>query len=542
MSKPNHPILYIKDKHDLYSRVFGGMKNNASKRIMINTGATYARSILSAGLVLFSSRWVLGALGKTDFGLFSVVGALIIFITFINSLVGSSVSRHFAYSMGQSGSDEVNRWFNTAFSMHLTLATVLILAGWPLGEYVVTNYLNIPEARMEVCLWVYRVSLWATFFSMISIPFIAMFTAKQHLAELAMWGLLQSVLIFILAFFLTDAPGDRLLYYAVGMAVIMSGIQIGQILRALFLFNECAFVWSHRFDKSRFKDIGSFALWSLVGGLGWVFRNQGSAIMINIFHGPRANAAFGIALQLSNQANHLSAAMMGAFSPEITTSEGRGERERMLSLALRVCKLGTLLVLLFAIPLLVEMEYILKLWLHKPPSHSALFCQLIICTFLIDRLTSGYMLAVNAQGKIAAYQATVGGALFLTIPVVWVFLKVGYPPTSVGVAFIITMVVGSLGRVLWVKHKFNLSVINWILSIVIPCLFVAVCAGAMAVLPRWFLPQSFNRLVLASALSCSVFIFLTWFVALDEQERGFVGNSILPMVSKILPVGRKARR
>ena len=248
---------------------------------MINTGATYVRSIISAGLILFSSRWILNALGETDFGLFSVVGSLIIFITFLNSLMGSSTSRHFAYAIGQGKSEEVKRWFNTALGIHLCLATGLILAGWPLGEYVVTHYLTIPAERVDVCTLIFRISLGATFFSMISIPFVAMFTAKQCLTEIAIWGITQSASSFILALLLTKAPGDRLLFYALGMAGIIAGVQICQIVRAFFLFSEYTLIGKYWFNKNRIKDIFTFASWSLIGGLGVTLRNQGSAILIN---------------------------------------------------------------------------------------------------------------------------------------------------------------------------------------------------------------------------------------------------------------------
>jgi O-antigen/teichoic acid export membrane protein len=479
----------------------------------------------------------LNALGETDFGLFSVVGSLILFITVLNSIMGSSVSRHFAYAMGSGNPEEVNHWFKTALIIHLCLATTLISVGWLLGEYIVTNYLTIPAERVDVCVCVFRISLGAAFFSMISIPFMAMFTAKQCLTEVAIWGITQSVSFFILAFFLTKASGDRLMLYALGMAGIISGVQIGQIVRAFFLFNECSLTGKHWFSKIRLKKIFSFASWSLFGGLGITFRNQGSAILINLYYGPQVNAAYGIAMQVSNQVNQLSAAMMGAFSPEITSSEGRGERVRMLNLSMRACKLGTLLVLLFAVPLMAEMNYVLKLWLQEPPEFGARFCNLILCTFLIERLTSGYMLAVNAEGKIAGYQATVGGVLLMTLPLSWFFFEAGYPPTSVGAAFIITMLVCSFSRVLWVKYKFCQPVYQWIQNVIIPCLIVAVGGIIATILPRFFLVESFHRLVLVSLLSGIVTLVTTWFFAFDEKERKSLKKNIIPLLQKSSPKG-----
>jgi O-antigen/teichoic acid export membrane protein len=356
----------------------------------------------------------------------------------------------------------------------------------------------------------------------VSVPFIAMFTAKQHMPEIASWGMVQSVLTFILAFLLTQTSGDHLLWYAGGMATIPIFVQACQISRAFFIFRECAVERRYWFDKKRLKEISSFAIWNLIGSLGALLRNQGSsAILLNIFFGPRVNAAYGIANQVSAQTNQLSAAMMGAFSPEITSCEGRGDRERMLSLSLRSTKFATILILLFAIPLMVETEYVLKLWLRQPPEYTAMFCRLILTTFLIDRLTSGYMLAVNAHGRIAAYQATLGTSLVMTLPLAWLFLKLDYPSTSVGVAFIITMTFCSLGRVFWVQRLFGMPASKW-LTVFIPCSLVATAATISALLPRCFLSPSFNRLVLTTASCIVVSLLTSFFWALNDSERVFL--------------------
>jgi Membrane protein involved in the export of O-antigen and teichoic acid len=367
---------------------------------------------------------------------------------------------------------------------------------------------------------------------MISIPFVAMFTAKQHIAELAVWGLLETILVFILSWILMFVSSDRLMFYAVGMVAILVFIQVAQIIRAVIVFCECSINRRQWFDKRRLREIFSFAGWNLIGGIGATMRDQGSAILLNLFFGPKINASYGIANQVSSKTNQLAAAMMGAFMPEITASEGRGDRGRMLDLSLRACKFGTVLVIIFAIPLMVEIDYVLKLWLVRPPLHTALFCQLILCSFLIDRLSAGYMMAVNAYGRIAAYQTTLGTILVFTLPLAWIFLKVGFAPTSVGVAFIITMAICSLGRVLWARHLFCVPVKNWIITVFIPCLIVAVASTLGALAPSWFLQSSFTRLTLATSVSIVATLLTAWFIALDLRERTFIVANTRRLLSK----------
>lgn len=506
---------------------------NQSQRILLNTAVTYTRSIIAIALVLFSSRWVLNALGQTDFGIFTVVGSIIIFIVFLNSVIAASVGRHYAYAIGRGNNDEVNRWFNAALSLHLCMAVVFAIIGWPIGEYLIYHTLNIPLDRILEALFVFRVSLISAFFSMISVPYVAMFTAKQHIAEIAVWNLMQTILIFILAGTLIYVSSDRLIFYAVGMVFIIVFIQIGLIARAKVNFYECKINHSQWFDKKRFKEIFFFTGWNLIGSLGALLRDQGSAILLNLFYGPKVNAAYGIANQVSNQTNQLSAAMITAFMPEITTREGRGDREQMIDLSIRACKYGTLFILIFAAPLIVEIDYVLKLWLIEPPAHTAKFCQLILIAFMIDRLSSGYMLAVNAYGKIAAYQLTLGFILIFTLPLSWLFLKLGYSPTSVGTAIVITTASCSLGRILWVRYLFNIPVSKWTSVVLIPCFIVASASILCAIIPHLFYQSSLSRFLIVTILSITATMITAWVIVFDINERKFIIQTIRQASGKI---------
>jgi len=503
-----------------------------NKRIALNTVVTYTRSLVAIGLALFSSRWILNSLGQTDYGLFSVVGSIIVFITFFNNLMSASTARHYAFSIGQADAVGLNQWFNAAVSIHLCIAALFIVVGWPIGEYVVGHVLSVPGARLEACLWVFRFSLVSAFFSMFSVPFVAMFTAKQQLAEVAGWGITQSALTFVLAWTLRYASGDRLLFFSAGMVSIMVLVQVSQIVRAVMVFDECGMARSQWFDRRKSRDIFSFALWNLFGGCGVLFRDQGSAILLNVFFGPGVNAAYGIATQVSNQTNQLSSAMIGSFSPEITACEGRGDRQRMLSLSQRASKFGTLLVLLLAVPLIVETDYVLKLWLRVPPPQAAQFCQLILGTFVIDRLSTGYMLAVQAHGKIAAYQATLGSSLLLTLPLSWMLLKMGLAPTSIGFAFIATMILTSTGRALWGRHLFGVPLADWLGKVVWPSTLVALVSLAGAFFLHCLLAPSLLRLGLVGVASVTLSLSGAWFVALDQAEREFAGAGVRRILSR----------
>ena len=497
-----------------------------SQRIALNTVTIYSCTVLGAAFSIFSSRWVLNALGSSDFGLFGVVGSVICFITFFNGVLAASSARHFAFSIGQGQPEEVNKWFNTALCIHFILPAILISVGAPIGEYCIRHVFVINADRIGASLWVFRISLLTAFINMTSIPYIAMYTAKQEIFELAIWGIVQSIICFGFAYNLRTVTCDKMLFYAGYAAGTSIFAQVAQIIRATWKFKECQCHFNHWFDRVRFKEIVLFASWNLIGSVGAMVRNQGCAILLNMNFGTKVNASFAVANSVSSQTLTLSTAMVTSFAPAVTSVEGGGERQRVLYLALQFCKFGTYLLLFFVIPLMLEMDYVLDIWLKTPPQYTTEFCWFIIITFVLDRMTGGQMTAVNAKGKIAAYQASLGTILILTLPLAWLFIKLGFSPLSVGAAFVITQACCSLGRVFWARHLLGMPVLPWVKEVVIPCLLVTGIASGIASIPRFTLAPSVTRFVLVGAISVTLTAVSGWFLLLDAKERTFLMNNI----------------
>lgn len=473
---------------------------------------------------------MLSSLGHTDYGIYSLVGTLIVFVTALNSLMSSSAARHLAYASGENGGASVNQWFNAAFGIHLALAAALVLIGWPIGEYLVLNVLNLPSERVSTGLIVFRLSLTAAFVSMLSVPFIAMFTAKQRFGELAIWGVLQSAMIFCVAAAMLVVGGDLLWKYSLGVVTVGVCVNLAQMYRAYSRFPECRLRLSMMFDKAKFSELFRFASWNLFGWIGVLLRDHGSAVLINLYFGPSANAAYAVATQVSNQASQFSSALISAFSPAINAKEGAGERAEVLALSEKASIYGTLLALLVAVPLIASMDDLLYLWLGNVPDGSAFFCYFILLTFIIDRTSSGYMLAVQATGRIAAYQATVGLSLICTLPIAWVMVIYGSPPWTVGLAAVFTMSITTIGRALWGRHMFGIPLSRWLSKVVFPCLFIGVSGISGAVYVGSFFTRSIIVIVVSSLAAVSIQLFLIYFCLLSKEEKTKIGRAVLRKV------------
>ncbi len=489
-------------------------------------------------LGLFSSRWVLHALGAVDYGLMSLVGTIIVFLSFLNNVTANSVGRFFSLAIGKDDKEETNKWFNVALLVHTVFPIVLILIGWPIGEWTIHNFFNIPDERINTAIWVYRFSLISGFFGMATAPFIGMFTAKQRIYELSIFGILQVLLMFLLSYSLTYYEGDAWLLYSGGTVLIGVLTCAVQALRAQYLFAECKIDLKRALDTLKIKSLFSFAGWQLFGSFGALLRGHGTSILLNKYFNPisfpHVNASYSIGNSISGYTYTLSAALLGAITPEILASEGRGNRQKMLSQANRASKFGVMLMILFAVPLLIEMEYVLELWLKSPPLLASTFCRGILIMMIIDQLTYGQMVAVNAVGKIAGYQMMLGGFIILTLPIAWIFLVYGYGPTSVCLAFIITAVMLTIGRVIWAKYLTGLSPEKWVRQVFKPCMIVIIIGIAAGYsIKRFSGEESIIRLAEVIAVTFVSWVFLGWFLVADDDEKLYLKHKFLFIIDKM---------
>lgn len=511
-----------------------------TKRIILNVAATYGRSFITLFMGLFSARWVLEALGQTDFGLYGVVGSVIFFVTFLNTVLSMSMTRFYSFSIGAGKNmteveahNDLKGWFNTALSIHICLPLILITIGYPVCAYALDNWLVIPPERMQSCVWVLRMSFACAFVSMVSAPYVAMFTAYQYITELVVFNLLQTTVLFAGAYALLYCPGDRLIVYAALHLIVYSVILILQVLRARRIFTACRVSLSHMFNKKRLKEVFVFSGMKALGGLAWVLRGNGSSMLLNIAFGPKANAAFSVSQQLSSQASAFSGHLIGAMTPAVTTAVGAGDTNNARALTMRCCKFGALLVIFFGVPLIVEMEYFLTLWLKTVPLYAKELCSAMILVFLFDYLTNGHQIAISATGKITAWQTYDAIVLFCTLPIGWAYIKLGMGVPGIGYAYLTTIVLMSLGRLYFAKKLMDISILEWGKTVFIPLFFLFGIVYGIDIMIVANIEMSFWRLCLTSSVSFLATLVLGWLIVLDQSEREYILSGLNKLKRKI---------
>ena len=502
-----------------------------NKRIILNTIATYGRSMIGVLCGIFSTRWVLEALGHVDFGLYGLVGSLVIFVAFINIQFSTAIARYYAFAIGEAkvatdknyALNETRSWFTVAVLIHLILPTILVGIGYPIGSYAITNgLLNIPSDRIDVCLWLWRFACLSCFIGMMSVPFQAMYTAKQYIAELTIYSLLQTIIKTAFIYYMVCNPGDWLWGYGLGMFFVTIIPPLLICVRAYCVFPECRLVFKALREKWRIGKLGSFAFWQGTGGVGFIASHQLMSVIVNQYFGARITGSFAVSQTVAAESASLTGALQGAFAPAITTACGANDYEQMRKMAFRVCKIGTFLTLLFALPMALEIDNLLLVWLKNPPPMASELCIATLIFIVIEKLSSGHITAVNATGKVAKFQ-TVRGLLrtsvaLLALILIWFTHSV----VAMSIALPISALIVVLGDVYLAQTRAGLSIQYWIKRVVLPIMAIVLITVLIGFLPRVIFSNPWLRLLFTSAISVVVMLFLGWFFLLDSDEKIFI--------------------
>ena len=495
-------------------------QNNTTKRIAKNTLMLYFRQILIMIVSLYTVRVVLNTLGAEDYGIYNVVAGVVTMFSFLSSSMATASQRYFSFALGQNDSESLKKYFSMSFTIYCLIALVVLILAETVGLWFVTQKLVIPCERQKAAFWIYQASIFSMICTILTAPFMASIIAHEDMNIYAYVSIIEVVLKLGIVFLLPLFAIDKLIFYGSLMAsVVFINTAIYRTI-CVKKYVECKF--SFFWEKSLFKELVSYTGWNMFGSAVGVFKNQIVNIILNQFFNPVVNAARGIAAQVNSAVNSFAQNFSTAVRPQIIKSYASGEKEKMLQLMFRSCKATFLLMFVFALPLILEMPYVLKLWLKNVPEYAVLFTILALIDALVDTISYPLMATAQATGKIKLYQAVVGGVLLLNAPIAFVVLKLGAPAFSV---FIVSISVTSLAfivRLCILKKLINFSFWNFIWKVFIP---IICCAGLAFIIPyfvRNMLDSSFIRLCVTVIVSVICVTLSGYFVALSKNERQWI--------------------
>lgn len=489
-----------------------------NKRIAKNTVFLYVRMLLVMGATLYTSRVVLNVLGAEDYGLYNVVGGLVTMFTFLNGSLGSATSRYITLELGRKDYERVNRVFNVALLIHIILAVLIIILAETIGLWFFYEKMTIPEERMSAAFWVYQISILTCFFSLTQVPYNAMIIANENMRIYAWVGIVESVFKLAIAFILPFAPFDTLVYYALLLCVVQISIMLFYRIYCGRNFKESKILRYK--DKTLYKEMFSYAGSDLIGNLSVLAQGQGLNILLNMFFGPVVNAARGIAYQVQGAVTQFSNNFMTAVRPQIIKSYAEGDINGMMRLVKDSSCFSFYLMWLICLPIFLETNYILSLWLGEYPEHSVSFLRLVLILCLIQTLKTPRTTVFHATGHIQRINIVVGSILCGVLPVAYLLLKFGCEPESVFMAANVTMVVSEFVSALILKRYIDYSASKYLMEVHGRCILVACLSILMPVMiyDKWLEP-TFGRLVLTVFITSISIITVVFAVGIRSGVR-----------------------
>lgn len=492
---------------------------NNRERAAFNTIVVYVRLILNTLINLYLARAVLLALGVEDFGIYSLVGSVVSMLSFLSSSMSVSTQRFLSFHLGKKDYNIQNTIFSSSLFLHFMLGIVISVLLLLIMPWVFNSSIQIPDARLTTAQSVYLIMVGGTLCTILSVPYEATITAHENFLFISVLSVAIHLLKLIFVFFLPFVSYDKLIIYALIIFLTQLLTLLVQWLYCKWNYSESLFN-IHNIKRDTVKRITSFTVWNTFGGLAVVGRTQGLSVVINIFSGVISNAAYGIATQISGALRSIAMGVQSALNPQIMKNEGAGEHSGMIRLALFQSKYTYLILFLLALPLYLYMPFVLKIWLKEVPLDAVVYCRLVLIVVLIQQISSGLPVAIQAVGNIKAYQITISTIILLTVVLAYAFLKFGLPGYYAIIASVIIEIICLIVRPFFGAHYGGVSIKSFITVVLVPCIFITIVSLSLSYLFFKFVLSS-ESLVGLLLLICvsSTSIILSSFLTMSKYEK-----------------------
>ncbi len=503
-----------------------------NKRIAKNTMLLYVRMGVMMIISFFTARITLNSLGVVDYGINNVVGGLVSMFSLISNSLSGSVSRFMTYGLGKGDKKELNTIFSTSINIHIILAIIVVIAIETAGVWFLNNKMVIPAERLTAAHWVLQSSTLLFAISLLSVPYNAAIIAHEKMGVYASFTLFDAFSRLAIVFAIKYYDGDRLILLAVISLIPSLVKQFYYWHYSKKHFDECTYhaVW----DKRIFKEMFGFAGWNFIGCTAGLAKDQGVNLAINMFTGPAINAARGIAMQINGIISQFIGNFMVAVNPQITKEYAAGNYKRMHSLIFKSTRFSYFLFLFLSIPILLEVETILYIWLGQIPAHTVLFTRLVIILSLAEILSNTLITAQNATGKIRNYQIVVGGILLMNFPISYILLRMGYFPEITVIVAIIISQLCLAARLSFLRNSIKLPVVFFVKEVYCNIIFVSISALVIPLLCHLLIDNNLMRFITVCIVSVITSALAIYFIGCNKDERTFIRRHINTIKNKIL--------
>lgn len=493
---------------------------STTTRVIKNTGFLYVKMGITVFISLYTTRLILASLGASDFGVFNIVGGAITMLGFLNSTMANATQRFMSYAEGEGNLAKKKQVFNVSMVLHIIVAIltglILLASMYPLFNGI----FNILPERIFAAKIIYLSLIVSTMFTIVNVPYDSVMNAHENMLYYSIIGILEAFLKLIVAYACVYAVYDKLIVYGVLMAIIPFVTLTIMKVYCHRKYEECVIGFRQYWNKLLVMDIASFSGWNFLTAISSLASYYGAGLVLNHFFGTILNAAQGIANQVNGQMSAFSLNLMKAVNPIIVKRAGAKDVEAMNKATLASGKYSTLLIVFFAVPFILEMHYVLAIWLKEVPEWTSLFCCLQLVITIICQMTSSAATAIYAEGNIKWY-AIYKSVMNLT-PVLLTYIAFAFhgAPYWLYITMIAIWAIGGDCVILrYACKQCRLQTTNFLKEVFTPVLLVAALMLLCGYIPHKFLSESFLRLFICVLTTSLVFGISIWLLVFKAQER-----------------------
>lgn len=486
---------------------------------------------LTMGVSLYTSRIIIDALGIEDYGLYNVVGGTVGLFTFFSASMQSATQRFLSFELGQNNKEKYNKVFNVNLVLYFFISLLILIIAETVGLWYITNKLNVPDGRENIVNIIYQVSIVATCLSILRIPYTSGIVSQEKMSFFAYVSILESILKLVIVYFIVNTESDKLVLYSILILVVTI------IINAIYIIycsrdRESLYKFSLSKDKSIYLSILSFSSWRLLGASAQMTEHEGVNLSLNYFFGTIINAANGIAFQVNVAVSGLVSSFQQAFQPQITKSFASQDWVYLDKIVKTSAKLSFLLLTFFIIPLSLNIDFILSVWLKEVPEYSAEFSILALANTLAHSFSAPLWMLILATGKIAKYQIYLSSIIILSVICDYLFLKYGYSPSIVFYVRIVTSTLIVFYRLYLLEYYYKINLYNFTVDVILkPTLLFVFFTGIIYYITLQY--DNLFRLIISISAVISIYPIFIFFFLLKENEKSFVSKSLKKYLKKI---------
>lgn len=501
--------------------------------IFKNTFFMAFRTILSLLVSLYTTRVILEEMGASGYGLFSVIYGTVGFFVFIVLAMNDSVQRFLSIKIGNDDIQGTRDVFKNSILIYCVFGLALVCCLLSLKNVALQSVLTIDMSSIKTANQIYILACLSIFILVIQTPFNALVLSYEKMSFYAYMSIYDACSKLMLAFAISHmASTDKVTLYS--LLLLVSSV-VGLVLYIIFCFvNFRTSLFGGKIKQDFIKEIYSFSFWNVLGGFASVSRIQGVNILLNIYFSTVVNAAFAISNTVLNAINLLTQSLVTALRPQIYKSYATSDMKRYRMLILLGSKFTFILLSIISLPIIINTDEILKLWLKNIPDYGVVFVRIIVIMALIDSLSFSIMAGIQATGKIRAYQLLVGTVIFINLPISYILLKAGFSPQFIAFPLVITSIINLNLRVYFLVSKGVFSYKKYYRDVIVPCMIPVLMSFLILFYAKTFiLIDGAFYTVAFSVLSSFVTLFLLWLFAFSAEERHFCYSAVSKIFSTL---------